>query len=230
MYNNLEAVNEENLSILCNFFVELMKIVGLKHEDLAPGVHNIVANLNGHDPFANMESKQRELLTSVIRKTIKKMKIVLVAPATYYQLKPENLYDYELPPGLITINEAMVVIEVYRRGGKLVANSVHKLLRLGYKILSQRPNVCEVNVTEQERLIVVGDIHGKRCDHAPDGLLSSNGFRTQQNSNEQDNWRIYCTSWTRTECPGTTPSTSSTVISWIGESTVWNVCSFCFRY
>lgn len=163
MYNNVEAISEENLSILGTFFVELMKLVGSQHPDLASGVHTILANLNGHDPFAEIYGKQKELMVSLVRKTLKKMKIVMVAPTTYYQLKPENLYEYELPPGLITINEAMVVVEVYRRGGKLVTSSVHKLLRLGYKILSQRKNVCDVTVTEKEKLIVVGDIHGTSC-------------------------------------------------------------------
>jgi diadenosine tetraphosphatase ApaH/serine/threonine PP2A family protein phosphatase len=164
LYNNLEAISEENLSILCNFFVALMRTVGLAHPELASGLDMITANLNSHDPFEHLEGEMKETIISLVRRGLKKMKVVLVAPITYYQLKPENLYEYELPPGLITINEAMVVIEVYRRGGKLVTSSVHKLLRLGYKHLQQRPNVCDVTITDSERLIVVGDIHGQLTD------------------------------------------------------------------
>lgn len=158
-----------------------MRTVGLRNPDLAPGVDQIVANLNGHDPFSKLEGKQRDAVISVVRRGLKKMKVVLVAPVTYYQLKPENLYEYELPPGLITINEAMVVIELYRRGGKLVTSSVHKLIRLGYLLLSQRKNVCEVNVDETERLILVGDIHGQLADllHILDlnGMPGNNGTK-----------------------------------------------------
>ena len=99
--------------------------------------------------------------SAFIRRHLLRLKVVLVAPLSYYQLQPEiNLHQFELPPGLLSMNEAQTLMEVYRRGGKLIPSSVHKLLRLGYKVLSQRDNVCAVTVEEDETLIVVGDIHG----------------------------------------------------------------------
>jgi hypothetical protein len=54
-----------------------------------------------------------------------------IAPQASYDLTPENLYDYDLPPGLVTLRVARTVLQLYRRGGRLTPKSVHKLLRLG---------------------------------------------------------------------------------------------------
>lgn len=98
-----------------------------------------------------------------IESALRKLPIMTMAPLHhYYQLSILTLYDYELPPGMITMNEVKLLIELYRAGGKLMTKSVHKLLRLGYKLLKDRPNVTNVSIgTHHDRLTVVGDLHGK---------------------------------------------------------------------
>jgi hypothetical protein len=107
-------------------------------------------------------AEQRQTLE--IANAMKEMKVLMVAPTSYYQLRTDNLYDYELPPGLVTTNEARIIIELYRRGGRLVPASVHKLLRLSYKILNSRDNVVYMEVKEKEKVVIVGDIHGQLAD------------------------------------------------------------------
>ena len=56
------------------------------------------------------------------------------------------------------------IIEVYRRGGRLSRKAVLKVLRQTYKLLQTRPNTNAVTVTGQQKLIVVGDLHGQLSD------------------------------------------------------------------
>ena len=65
------------------------------------------------------------------RQELLSLPICIIAPQTSYDITPENLYDYDLPPGLVTLRVAKTVMNLYRRGGRLTPKSVHKLLRLG---------------------------------------------------------------------------------------------------
>lgn len=147
-----------------HFMRKLLLAVAKKHPEIQAN-GDIVGQMN--DEVAEPVGAHHNYMVSLVRKYLKRMKIVTVAPLSYYQLKPQNLYEYELPPGLVTVNEATVVIELYRRGGKLATSSVHKLLRLGYKILKDRKNVCHVEVDEEDKLIVVGDLHGTVTSYVP---------------------------------------------------------------
>jgi hypothetical protein len=97
-------------------------------------------------------------------------------------------YDFDLPPGLVTMHEASMVIELYRKGGKLVTKAVHKLLRLSYRLLKDQANTSQVTVRPGEKLTVVGDIHGESapvcCDSA----------RLTARPAPQDNWQTSSTS------------------------------------
>ena len=56
------------------------------------------------------------------------------------------------------------IIEVYRTGGKLSRKAILKILRATYKLLQNRSNTNMVTITEQQKLIVVGDLHGQLSD------------------------------------------------------------------
>ena len=56
------------------------------------------------------------------------------------------------------------IIELYRSGGKLSRKSVLKILRSTYKMLQKQKNNNIVTITDQQKLIVVGDIHGQLSD------------------------------------------------------------------
>lgn len=65
------------------------------------------------------------------RQELLNLQVCIIAPQTSYDITPENLYDYDLPPGLVTMRVARTVLNLYRRGGRLTPKSVLKLLRLG---------------------------------------------------------------------------------------------------
>jgi hypothetical protein len=95
------------------------------------------------------------------RQELLDMQVCIIAPQTSYDINIENLYDFDLPPGLVTLRVAKTVINLYRRGGRLTPKSVHKLLRLGYRSLRSRPNTTRLAIDPGDRLTVVGDLHGK---------------------------------------------------------------------
>jgi hypothetical protein len=65
------------------------------------------------------------------REELLQLQICTVAPQSSYELTQSNLYDYDLPPGLVTLRVVRTILQLYRRGGRLTPKSVHKLLRLG---------------------------------------------------------------------------------------------------
>ena len=56
------------------------------------------------------------------------------------------------------------IIEVYRADRKVSRKSILKILRASYKMLQKQPNTNHVRITDQQKLTVVGDIHGQLSD------------------------------------------------------------------
>ena len=56
------------------------------------------------------------------------------------------------------------IIDVYRSGGKLSRKAILTILRSTYKLLQKRTNTNAVTITGQQKLIVVGDLHGQLSD------------------------------------------------------------------
>ena len=71
------------------------------------------------------------------------------------------LENFDIPCGPITPSIATVVMNVLKQGGKLSFKSAHKILRISYKFLSELPNTTHCVVGPEDRLTVVGDLHGK---------------------------------------------------------------------
>ena len=57
--------------------------------------------------------------------------------------------------------------------------SVHKILRIAYKLLSELPNTTICTLKPQDRLTVVGDIHGQLPDLLH--ILDDSGFPSTTN-------------------------------------------------
>ena len=72
------------------------------------------------------------------------------------------LENFDIPCGPITPSIAAVVMNVLKQGGKLSFKSAHKILRISYKFLSELPNTTHCVVGPEDRLTVVGDLHGKQ--------------------------------------------------------------------
>jgi len=81
--------------------------------------------------LANVTPEEQEKY----RQELLALQVCIIAPQTSYDITAENLYDYDLPPGLVTLRVARTVLNLYRRGGRLTPKSVLKLLRLGMKLL-----------------------------------------------------------------------------------------------
>ena len=71
-----------------------------------------------------------------------------------------DINDYNIPAGIITPRVAAELIEIFKRGGRLSKSSMHKLLRYSYRKLKDLPNVSRPHIGYEERLVVVGDLHG----------------------------------------------------------------------
>jgi hypothetical protein len=95
-----------------------------------------------------------------LKRQLLSMNILTVTPQSAFRISDGNIFDYDFPPGLVTIGVAAAVIELFKRGGRLTPKSVHKLLRLGYRSFKARPNTNKINLGPTDRLTVVGDIHG----------------------------------------------------------------------
>ena len=73
--------------------------------------------------------------------------------------------DYTLPPGKLTYKSACQILEVYKRNGRVSHDSVHRILRAGFRSLQSMSNISRVELEhENERLTVVGDLHGQLPD------------------------------------------------------------------
>lgn len=102
-----------------------------------------------------------------------------VAPPVLH-LPVESIREgYNFPTGFsITMEGVTEVIQIYRHGGRLCEEAVHKVLRLSYRKLKLMPNTVAVHIGSEDKLTIVGDIHGQLEDllHILDeaGLPSTN--------------------------------------------------------
>ena len=80
------------------------------------------------------------------------------------EITEDNMFDYELAMGKITLTTVSKIIQLYKLGGKLCIKSVHKLLRLSHRLLIKLPNTSHIEITSKDKLTVVGDIHGQLLD------------------------------------------------------------------
>lgn len=94
-------------------------------------------------------------------------------------LPEEMLIDFDIPSGPITPNVAAVILNVLKQGGRLSFKSVHKILRISYKFLSELPNTTKCEVGPFDRLTTVGDIHGQLPDLIH--ILEDSGFPSATN-------------------------------------------------
>lgn len=78
--------------------------------------------------------------------------------------KTFDLHNFHIPSGPVTSTVAKSVIDVYKQGGRLCMDAVHKLLRVCYRNFQKLPNTTEMTLGQEDRLTIVGDIHGQLLD------------------------------------------------------------------
>jgi len=76
----------------------------------------------------------------------------------------KRVTEFTLPSGPITPRVVKKIINVFKGGGRLCTEAVHKILRLSYKSLKEFPNIQEINIGVNDQVTVVGDIHGQLLD------------------------------------------------------------------
>lgn len=87
--------------------------------------------------------------------------------------------NYNIGKSPITIEMAAEIIEVYRRGGKLHTHTMMRILRSVYRLLKELPNVTKVSIAHEDKVTVVGDIHGNISDLLH--ILDESGLPSSQN-------------------------------------------------
>jgi hypothetical protein len=78
--------------------------------------------------------------------------------------KDFQLQNFRIPSGFVTPLVSKAIVDVFKQGGKLSKDSVHKLLRLCYRQFQLLPNTTKITINEKDRIAVVGDIHGQLAD------------------------------------------------------------------
>ena len=76
------------------------------------------------------------------------------------ELDELDIHNFSFPAGPISLLTVTQLIEVYRRGGHLNIDAVHKLLRLSYRRLRSSPNITRIEAQQGCSVTVVGDLHG----------------------------------------------------------------------
>lgn len=95
------------------------------------------------------------------------------------QTSNKSLSNYYIAKGPVTIATVQEIINVYEKRGKLSVDSVHKILKLAYRLLKKQPNTTPVIIGPSDRLNVVGDIHGQLADLLH--ILSESGLPSTSN-------------------------------------------------
>ena len=91
----------------------------------------------------------------------------------------KKITEFTLPSGPITPRVAKKIINVYKGGGRLCTDAVHKILRLSYRSLKELPNIYDVSLNSKASVTVVGDLHGQLLDLLH--ILDKSGFPNDDN-------------------------------------------------
>lgn len=153
----LENINGSKLVIFTNNLADDNELLSIrKNSDGFDNIREVKSPSSKKSVSADYEAYIKRNRAELLA-----LPVCIIAPQASYAITPDNLYDYDLPPGLVTLRVVGVLMSLYRMGGRLTPNSVYKLLRLGFKSFSKRKNTSRMTVLPGERLTVVGDLHGR---------------------------------------------------------------------
>lgn len=93
--------------------------------------------------------------------------------------KKKAIPDLQIPKGPMTIKSAISIYETYKQGGACTKETVHKVLRTAYRTMKNQPNVMHITLEADERLNVVGDLHGQLLDLVH--ILEESGVPSDKN-------------------------------------------------
>eukprot|EP00903_Cladosiphon_okamuranus_P008563 g8217.t1 len=92
----------------------------------------------------------------------------------------DNLMDYSLSKSAPTMETVEEVMQLFESGGQLSTKTVRKILRDAYKHLKSLGNINRVPLnSKEEKVTVVGDIHGQLADLVH--LMNHNGLPSETN-------------------------------------------------
>jgi len=93
--------------------------------------------------------------------------------------KKKTIPDWQIPKGPMSLKTATSIYETYKQGGACTKETVHKVLRTAYRTMKKQPNVMHVSLESDERLNVVGDLHGQLLDLVH--ILEESGIPSDKN-------------------------------------------------
>lgn len=79
----------------------------------------------------------------------------------------------------VTSAIALDLVNLYKRGGQLSPDSLQRILRQAFKSLTKLQNINNIDIVDDMRLTVVGDIHGQLPDLFY--IIESSGWPTATN-------------------------------------------------
>ena len=168
VFNSPDLFHKEEITLLSNFINKITNLVPANFWDDQESLYYI--DVSRETSVQSIITLSRENSTSSIEGTISisrrrssenLIKIDKVAVKNdRFKFLPGNIQYFKLPSGFITEKVASDVIELFRQGGTLARSSVHKLLRHAYRRLKTLPNTTYVRLENDEKINIVGDIHG----------------------------------------------------------------------
>jgi serine/threonine-protein phosphatase with EF-hands len=91
----------------------------------------------------------------------------------------EDINNFLLPRGPVTPEMAKNIVTLYRRKGKLSHKSLQRILREVYTPLKQSSNISYISIGREEKITVIGDLHGQLGDLFH--ILDESGFPSLTN-------------------------------------------------
>jgi serine/threonine-protein phosphatase with EF-hands len=181
--NNLDSLDEGEIERLVRFKSIVMDYVPVlaqrANEKALASVNDTVRVKFGEDDGELSESAASGKRETAVDEALKlqNLKVATKSKATAnlesmgVVLSDINLLNvdsagcYDIPSGPLQYQAACEILEVYKHGGRLSENTAHRVLRAAYRSLSKLPNVSRLNLVEaEEKLTVVGDLHGQLSD------------------------------------------------------------------
>uniref|UniRef100_A0A7R9YEZ5 Serine/threonine-protein phosphatase n=1 Tax=Pinguiococcus pyrenoidosus TaxID=172671 RepID=A0A7R9YEZ5_9STRA len=166
IFNDLDMKDEAEMLELAHFLQILLDHAPTSAPVSPPQSADVQKNILGAESDDDVEVDPEEMRStaSTGQQALDLSAIKIAGLTGDTQSEEYETVEYTLPRGPISFDTACRVLEVYRKGGRLSAKGVKKILREHYKMLKEMPNVCEIQVPEKGALNVVGDLHGQILD------------------------------------------------------------------
>ncbi|CAM9136881.1 unnamed protein product, partial [Ectocarpus fasciculatus] len=163
IFSELDTLDEAETLLLARFMNLLME-----HDEFS-----------GDVDFDNEASKGEKLTTEDNSPDWMHVDSISFVMDSQTNLEDNDIFDFTLPSGPLTAEWVPKIANVYKQGGKLSRRSIHSIMKAAYKSFTKVSNISSVTFGAEEKLTVVGDIHGQLEDLLY--ILDDSGWPSQTN-------------------------------------------------